>query len=224
MDQFEWTKIAGAILAALLVIFGAKTFIDTRQEHAEKKIGYSLGGPEAPAEKTAEKAEAAPKKEATPAKEAAAAPAKEAAPTAAPAKEAAAANDAAPTAAPAAAAGGNAVVALLSKASAENGQGIFKKCSVCHTSEKGKPKGIGPNLWGIVNRPKASMEGFEYSEGLKAKGGNWTFEDLSQWISNPKSLVAQNKMVFAGLPNPGDAADLVAYLATLADTPVALPK
>ena len=217
MDSFEWTKIAGAILAALLVIFGAKTFIDTRQEHAEQKTGYSLGGPEAPAEQAAAPAKAA-------AKDAHPAPAKEAAPAAAPAKEAAAAKDAAPTAAPAAAAGGNAVVALLGKASAENGQGIFKKCSVCHTSEKGKPKGIGPNLWGIVNRPKASMEGFEYSEGLKAKGGNWTFEDLSQWISNPKSLVAQNKMVFAGLPNPADAADLVAYLATLADTPVSLPK
>ena len=210
MDSFEWTKIAGAILTALLVIFGTKTFIEMRQERAGQKTGYSLGGPEAPAEKMAEKAEAPAKKEAAQAKEAA--PAKEAA--AAPVKEAA----------PAAAAGGNAVVALLSKASAENGQGIFKKCSVCHTSEKGKPKGIGPNLWGIVNRPKASAEGFEYSPGLKEKGGNWTFEDLSQWVTNPKSLVAQNKMVFAGLPNPADAADLVAYLATLADTPVSLPK
>ena len=271
MDSFEWTKIGGAILAALLLIFGTKTFIETRQEHAEHKTGYSLGGPEAPAEKTAEKVEApkkdaaapakeaaapakdaatakdaaapvkeaapapvkeaaapaAPANSAAPAKEAAAAPAKAAAadPAAAPSKEAAAApaKDAAPAAAPKAAAG-NPVVALLGAASAENGQAIFKKCSACHTYEKGKPKGIGPNLWGIVNRPKASFEGFEYSAGLKEKGGNWTFDDLAQWVTNPKSLVTQNKMVFAGISNPADAADLVVYLATLADTPAALPK
>ncbi len=273
MDSFEYTKIGGAILAALLLIFGAKTLIETRLEHSAQKIGYSLGGPEAPAEKAVEKAEAPKKDAAAPAKEAAAAPAKEAAPAApakdvakdvapakdaaapakpaAPAKETAAAHakDAAPAAAPAkdaapaiaaadpsaapakeaaapaaATAAGNPVVALLSKASTENGQAIFKKCTACHTYEKGKPKAIGPNLWGIVNRPKASSEGFEYSAGVKALGGNWTFDDLAQWVTNPKSLVAQNKMVFAGISNPADAADLVAYLATLADTPVALPK
>jgi cytochrome c len=227
MDSHEFTKIAGAVLAALLMIFVPKTIIEMRAQHAGGKPGYTL--PEAA---PASKAAAAPAKEAAPPKEAAA-PAKEAA---APAKDTGAKTEvaapaakeaAAPAAkeAPAAAAGGGAaeVVGLLSKAGADNGKANFKKCAACHTSEKGKPKAIGPNLWGVVNRPKASFEGFEYSAAMKGKGGNWTFEDLAQFIANPKGFVPGTKMVFNGLAAP-DAADVIAYLATLADTPVALPK
>ena len=221
MDSFEWTKIAGAILAALLLIFGFKTLIEVRQDHAaETGPGYTLPGgepPAAPAKEAAAKGkDAAPA--AAPAKEAAAAPAIDA--PAAPAREAAAA----PAAAGPAAGGAKGTVALLAKANAENGAAIFKKCAVCHTNEKGKPKGIGPNLWGVVNRPKASFEGFEYSGDMKANGGIWTFEDIATFIANPKAYVAGTKMVFSGLTNPEDAADVIAYLATLADTPVALPK
>lgn len=215
MDSFEWTKIAGAILAALLLIVGFKTIVEMHQEHAvSEQPGYSLpaGAPAATAAKG---------HDATPAHEAAA-PAKEAG--AAPAKEAGAAPAAAPAAATPAAGGGAGAVALLSKAKAENGAAIFKKCAACHTSDKGKPKGIGPNLWGVVNRAKASFEGFEYSGDMKAKGGNWSFEDLATFIANPKAYVAGTKMIFPGLSNPEDAADVIAYLATLADTPVALPK
>ena len=222
MDSFEWTKIAGAVLAALLVIFGFKTFVEMRQEHATSdQPGYALGGGAAPAEpaKTAAKSKdgAAPAKEAAaePAKNGAAPAAKEAAPKEAAAKDAAA---------PAAAGGTAGTVALFAKANAENGAAIFKKCAACHTNAKGKPKGVGPNLWGVVNRPKASFEGFEYSEGMKGKGGNWTFDDLATFIANPKGFVTGTKMVFNGLPNPDDAADVIAYLATLADTPVAMPK
>ena len=216
MDSFEWTKIIGAILAALLLIFGFKTIIEMRQEHAGGAPGYTLPG-SAPAAAPAKEAAAKGKDAAPAAKEPASGPAKDT--PAAPAKEAAA-----PTAAPAPAGGANGTVALLAKASAENGAAIFKKCAVCHTSEKGKPKGIGPNLWGVVNRPKAAFEGFEYSNDMKAKGGNWTFGDIATFVANPKAFVAGTKMVFNGLPNPEDAADVIAYLATLADTPVALPK
>ena len=116
------------------------------------------------------------------------------------------------------------MVALLSKASADNGKAIFGKCKSCHVAEKGKASTVGPNLWGVVNRPKGSFEGFKYSEGMKAKGGNWTFEDLGNFIHNPKGYVTGTKMVFNGLEAAADEADVIAYLATLADTPVALPK
>ena len=59
---------------------------------------------------------------------------------------------------------------------------------------------------------------------MKAKGGNWTFEDLAAFVSSPKGFVADTKMVFTGLPNPTDAADVLAYLAAQSDTPAALPK
>jgi cytochrome c len=115
-------------------------------------------------------------------------------------------------------------VALLAKANAENGKAIFGKCKACHNVEKGKPKLIGPNLWGIVDRPKASADGFEYSPALKAKGGSWTFADLAAFVTKPAAFAAGTKMVFTGLPNATDVADLIAYLAAQADTPAALPK
>ncbi len=210
MDSIEFTKIAAAVLLALLLIFGFKTIVESRTSGGPVTAGYTLPAGEA--------APAAPAKEAAaePAKDGAAAPAKEGAKdgAAAPAKDAAAAP---------AAAGGD-VMALLAKANADNGKTTFAKCKSCHTNEKGKPNGVGPNLWGVVNRPKGSAEGFKYSDAMKGKGGDWNFADLGHFLANPKGFVAGTKMVFAGLPNAADQADMIAYLATLADTPVALPK
>lgn len=206
MDSFEWTKIAGAVLAALLLIFGTKTIIESSTGHKTVTEGYTLPSGEAPP--VAAKADAAP---AADAKEAAA-PAKDGA---APAEKSAAA------AAPAA--GGASVVALLAKASADNGKAIFGKCKACHSPEKGK-NAVGPSLYGVVNRAKGSLEGFTFSEAMKGKGGNWTFEDLAAFLTNPKGYVAGTKMVFNGLPAAADQADVIAYLATLGDAPVALPK
>ncbi len=212
MDSFEFTKIAGAVLTALLVIFGTKTLIESRQGHSDAKPGYTLPG-------------SAPAAEAKSPGEAKTANVKSAEPKSADAKpaEAKPADAATPAAAPAAAGGGE-VVALLAKASADNGKAIFSKCKACHNVENGKPKLIGPNLWGIVDRPKGAADGFEYSAGMKAKGGNWTFADLATFITKPSAYVAGTKMVFTGISNPGDVADVIAYLAAQADTPVALPK
>lgn len=205
MDTEELTKIAGAVLLALLLIFGFKTFVETRGREAGEKVGYALpgGGAEAPA---------------TPSKDAKAEPAKDAA-----AKDAAAPAKDAP-AKEAAAAGGGDAIALLSKANADNGKAIFTKCKSCHVAEKGKAPTVGPNLWGVVNRPKASYPGFTYSDGMKGKGGDWSFAELGHFLANPKGYVSGTKMVFAGLPAASDQADVIAYLATLADTPVPLPK
>jgi len=184
MDSFELTKIAGAVLSALLLIFGAKTAIEMNVGHAPEKPGFVL-----PAAAPAEGEKSA---------------------------EGAAAN--------APAAGGEDVVALLPKANPENGKAIFKKCQACHVSEKGKTPTVGPNLWGVVNRPKASYPGFSYSEAMKNKGGDWSFADLAHFLHGPKAFVPGTKMVFNGLPSASDEADVIAYLATLADTPVPLPK
>ena len=127
-------------------------------------------------------------------------------------------------AAPAAAAGGEEVVALLAQANAENGKAIFKKCQGCHVAENGKSSTVGPNLWGVVNRPKASFPGYNYSDAMKKKGGDWSFEELAHFLHGPKTYIPGTKMVFNGLASPSDEADVIAYLATLADTPVALPK
>ena len=116
------------------------------------------------------------------------------------------------------------VAEALPKANVDNGKDIFKKCASCHTADKGGKALQGPNLWGVVGRAKGSVAGFGYSEPLKAKGGEWSFEHLAQFVNNPKGFLAGTKMVFNGLAAPGDVADLLAYLRSMADTPAALPS
>src|SRR5947208_8075128 len=78
---------------------------------------------------------------------------------------------------------------LLQTASVEKGAAAAKKCGACHTFEKGGPNRVGPNLFGIVERARASEPGFNYSAAMKSKGGNWTFDDLNKFITNPKGFI-----------------------------------
>jgi len=111
---------------------------------------------------------------------------------------------------------------LLASSSAERGQGDTKVCATCHNFQKGGPNGIGPNLYGVVGRAKGTAPGFSYSDAMKAKGGEWTIEDLNKFLTGPKNFVPGTKMTFAGLKG-GQRADVIAYLNSLADSPKPLP-
>ncbi|MEA2935907.1 MAG: cytochrome c [Variibacter sp.] len=113
---------------------------------------------------------------------------------------------------------------LLASADPKRGETAFKKCTACHTDEKGGPNKIGPNLYGVVNRAKGAVPGFAYSEQLKAKGGNWTFDDINHFIVNPKAFIPGTKMNFAGVPRGSERADLIAFLNAKSDSPAAMPK
>ena len=112
---------------------------------------------------------------------------------------------------------------LLQTASAEKGAAAAKKCAACHTFDKGGPNRVGPNLFGIVDRARASEAGFNYSAAIKAKPGKWTYDDLNQFIANPKGYIPGTAMGFAGIQKDSERADVIDYLHTLADTPVPLP-
>lgn len=116
---------------------------------------------------------------------------------------------------------------ILASANAEVGKQIFNKCVICHTAGKGEANKVGPNLWGIVERTTAQMPGFEYSPAMKKLGSDnhkWTYEELYRYLYSPKKHVPGTKMAFAGLKKDEDRANLIAYLRTLADSPLPLPK
>jgi cytochrome c len=181
MDSFEFNKMAGAVLAALLLAVGTTTFIGIRVGHDKlEKPGYKLPVVAAPAPGEAAK--------------------------------------------PAEAFSPEKVVAQVQQASADAGQAAFKKCATCHTPAKGGRNGTGPNLWGIVGRDIGDAPGFNYSDALKSKEGNWTYEHLAQYLHDPKGYIPGNKMAFAGVRDNTELADLLAYLRTLSDNPPPLPQ
>lgn len=95
------------------------------------------------------------------------------------------------------------------------GKAFFARCAICHSSAKGAPNRVGPNLFGVVGRKSASMTGFFYSGAMKKSGIVWTSDTLKAFITRPAGLVPGTRMSFAGVANPGQVDDLVAYLVTL---------
>ncbi len=202
MFGFKWTEIIGAIVGTVVVVivihFAGNVLINPSElkTHAYPVPGVS------PAPATASKPAPAPAPATAPS------PAPEPAPAPAPA---------------AAKAAGEMAGAMLAKADIAKGKIVAKKCGICHTLNKGGPKKIGPNLWNIVNAPKARSKGYRYSKALARAGGNWGYEDLNRFLTKPRTAIPGNKMTFSGVKKISDRAALIAYLRILSDNPAPLP-
>ena len=98
---------------------------------------------------------------------------------------------------------------------AKAGAEVFKRCAVCHTSQKGGGDGLGPNLSGVVGRKSATRPGYAYSAPLKKAGLVWDEANLTKWVAGPQRVAPGNKMMFPGLSSKKQQADVVAYLGTL---------
>jgi cytochrome c len=108
------------------------------------------------------------------------------------------------------------IAPFMAKADAKAGEALVKKCTSCHTFEQGGKHGVGPNQWGLVGSHFAHAEGYAYSQALLAmKDKKWGFQELSDFLANPRKYIPGNKMSFAGIKNPQDRANLIAYLNTL---------
>ena len=183
MNAYEFNKIAGWALSALLFIFGMQAAGEMfgGSHHGPAKAGYTLpapkGGP------------------------AAAAPAAEAFNFAK-------------------------VSEHFSKVTADAGKETFTaRCFQCHTSDKGGAIKQGPNLFGVVGRDIGKGGGFtRFSKALADKGGKWDMASLAAYLYDPKGYIPGNQMSFPGLKDEQELAALLAYMNTLADSPVPLPK
>jgi cytochrome c len=100
-------------------------------------------------------------------------------------------------------------------ANAAVGKAAFIRCAACHTTDKGGPNGVGPNLYGVVGRKAGSKKDFSYSTALKNSGIVWNNQKLDAWIAHPAQVVPGTRMVFAGISDAQQRADLIAYLDTL---------
>jgi cytochrome c len=123
-----------------------------------------------------------------------------------------AAADADSAAATAGQSGADGLEALLANADPDMGQRQFIYCQACHTTEPGGGNKVGPNLAGVIGRPAAQADGFVYSPALSEADLVWDVATLDQWIDNPAALVPGTTMVFAGIMDAQQRANLIAYL------------
>lgn len=108
---------------------------------------------------------------------------------------------------------GPSLASLLAVADIAKGEAVFAKCMACHSIDAGGSNGIGPNLHGVVGEEiGAGHGGFAFSDALKSKGGNWSFENLDHWLKSPRAFADGTKMSFAGLSSAEDRANIIAYL------------
>jgi cytochrome c len=98
---------------------------------------------------------------------------------------------------------------------AGTGAVLFNRCVICHSNSKGAPNKLGPNLFGVVGRKAGTSPGFSYSAAMKRAGFVWTPAKLTDYLAAPQKLVPGNTMPFAGIADPRQRADIVAYLGTL---------
>ena len=118
------------------------------------------------------------------------------------------------------------IEAMLASADAGAGEKVFKKCAACHTFDNGGANKVGPNLYGIVDKSIASVDGFGYSSALTEYGAgkSWTYEELNGFLFKPKKHVKGTAMGFAGLKKVKDRANLVGWLRLQSASPAPLPE
>ncbi|WP_244604728.1 MULTISPECIES: ankyrin repeat domain-containing protein [Mesorhizobium] len=116
------------------------------------------------------------------------------------------------------------ISARLAKGDPTKGAAFFATtCAPCHVVRPKDNSTIGPNLWNVVGRDKASTSFERYSKTLLALDGTWTYEDLNVFLAGPTLTTPGVNMDFRGVPDEADRLNVIAYLRTLADTPVPLP-
>jgi cytochrome c len=115
------------------------------------------------------------------------------------------------------------IAALMAMGDVESGMKIFKKCSACHSINKGGKNKIGPALYNVVGRKVGEVTDYKYSKALLAYDKEWNFEELNGFLIKPAKWVKGTKMAYAGLRKEKDRASVIKYLNQNSDNPLPLP-
>lgn len=102
--------------------------------------------------------------------------------------------------------------ALAQSGDATKGKAVFARCMACHSVDAGANR-LGPSLSGIMGRTSGTAPGFAFSPAMKNAKIRWDAKSLDAFLTKPSAKVPGSKMIFVGLPNPADRANLIAYLA-----------
>lgn len=105
---------------------------------------------------------------------------------------------------------------LLASADVGNGERVFGKCRACHKLEQGE-NAAGPYLYDVVGRDIGAADGFNYSGALSEVAEVWSPENLNGFLEDPRGWAPGTSMGFAGLNDPEERANLIAYLDTIGD-------
>lgn len=103
------------------------------------------------------------------------------------------------------------------------GEKAFRACGACHSVDEGVNK-VGPSLYDVVGNNVAHLADFNYSDAMNQHGGEWTPELLFDFLGDPKGVVPGTKMSYAGMSNPQQRADVIAYLNEAGGTPIDLTE
>lgn len=95
------------------------------------------------------------------------------------------------------------------------GKKLAKKCKACHTLKEGGKHRLGPNLYGILNKPAGKAEGYKYSKAMKSTDIVWDDHTFTDFVTKPKKVLKGTKMSFKGFKKASQRADLLAYFKTL---------
>jgi cytochrome c len=94
----------------------------------------------------------------------------------------------------------------------EAGENSFKKCLPCHSVGADAKNKVGPVLNGLEGRKSGTIEGYSYTEANKKAALIWDEATFKDYIKDPRAKIPGTKMVFAGIKNEKEAADLWAYI------------
>lgn len=119
------------------------------------------------------------------------------------------------------------IAVRMQTATAEAGERLINRCQSCHDYSPENANRTGPGIYDIVGKPIAHHEGFNYSDALAELGANgeiWDYEHLDAFLESPRGYAPGTLMTFAGLSNPDDRANLIAFLRSLSEDPYPLPE